>query len=59
MTSGAVLAPQMEQPDPPERRALGCIIAKKPTNSLELGREPLSSGPNEGLCLGLGVLPSP
>ena len=31
----------------------------KPTNSLELGREPLSSGPNKGLRLSLSVLLGP
>jgi hypothetical protein len=31
----------------------------KPTNSLELGQEPLSSGPNEGLRSSLDALPLP
>ena len=48
----------MEQPDP---RSTDAQVEHplKPTNSLELGQEPLSSGPNEGLYLRLGALPTP
>jgi hypothetical protein len=47
----------MEQPDPPDQRALRWRIPKKPIYSSELGQELLSSGPNEGLRLSLSVLP--
>jgi hypothetical protein len=58
MASGAALAPQMEQPDPPIDGRSG-DAPLKPTNSLELGWEPLSSGPNEGLHPRLSALPAP
>jgi hypothetical protein len=58
MALGVVLAPQMEQPDP---QSTGARVERppKPTNFLELGQEPLSSGPNEGLCLRFNALPMP
>ena len=42
-------------------RSTGARVAHppKPTNSLELGWEPLSSGPNEGLHSSLDALPLP
>jgi hypothetical protein len=58
MALGAMPAPQLKQPDPPIDGRSG-DAPPKPTNSLELGQEPLSSGPNEGLCSRLGVLPIP
>jgi hypothetical protein len=51
-------APQTEQPNPLIDGRSG-DAPPKPTNSLELGREPLSSGANEGLRLRLGMLPVP
>ena len=56
MASGAASAPQTEQLDPPID---GCSGGgpPKPTNSPELGQEPLSGGPNEGPLLELGMLP--
>ena len=47
MASGATLAPQMEQLDPPIDGHSGST-SPKPTNPPELGQEPLSDGPNEG-----------
>jgi hypothetical protein len=58
MASGATPAAQMEQPDPLIDGRSGDATSK-PTNSLKLGHEPLSSGPNEGLHPRLGVLPVP
>ena len=54
MASGATLAPQTEQPDPPIDGRSADASPKKPTNSPELGQEQLSSGPNEGPRLRLG-----
>jgi hypothetical protein len=48
MASGAASAPQMKQPNPLIDRRSGGASPKKPTNSLELGREPLCGGPNKG-----------
>ena len=59
MALGAAPAPQTEQPDPPNDGRSGDTSPKKLANSLELGREQLSSGPNEGLNLILGALPLP
>ena len=55
---GVVLAPQTEQPNPPIDGRSG-DAPPKPTNSLELGQVPLSSGSNEGLRPRLGTLPAP
>ena len=58
MTLGAVPAPETEQLDPPDRRALGRRTPK--TNQPpKLGREPLSDGPNEGPPSKIRVLPVP
>jgi hypothetical protein len=53
---GAAPAPKIEQLNP---RIDGCSSGAppKPTNSLKLGREPLSDGPNEGPPPKLGMLP--
>ena len=56
MASGAAPAPQMEQLDLSINGCSGGAPAKKPTNSLELGQELLSSVPNEGPYLSLGAL---
>jgi hypothetical protein len=58
MASRAVSAPQTEQPDPPIDGHSGGM-PPKPTNSMELGQGPLSTGPNEGPSPELGVLPMP
>ena len=59
MTLGAMPAPQMEQPDPPTNGRSSGASPKKPTNSLESGRERLSSVPNKGLRLSLCAFPLP
>jgi hypothetical protein len=51
-------APQMEQLNPSIDGYSGGA-PPKPTNSLELGREPLSGGPNEALSPELDMLPTP
>ena len=56
MASGSMSAPQKEQPNPMINGALGWRIPQKPTNSLELDREPLSCRPNEGLHSSLDAL---
>jgi hypothetical protein len=50
--------PRWSDPTP---RMMGARVdhSPKPTNSLELGRKPLSSGTNEGLCTRLSTLPAP
>jgi hypothetical protein len=58
MASGATPTPQMGKTWPPDRRVPG-RCTPKPTNSLELGREPLNSGHNEGPPSKLGALPAP
>jgi hypothetical protein len=58
MVSGAMPAPQMEQLNPSIDGYSGGA-PPKPTNSLELGREPLSGGPNEALSPELDMLPTP
>ena len=59
MASGAMSAPQKEKPDPMINGALGWHIPPKPTNSLELAQELLSSEPNEGLHPSLDAPPLP
>jgi hypothetical protein len=58
MASGVVPAPKTEQLDP---RIDGCSGGSppKPTNSPDLGQEPLSDGPNKGPPPKLGALPMP
>jgi hypothetical protein len=58
MTSGAALAPQTEQLDPPIDGHSGDAPPKL-TNSPELGREPLSDRQNEGPPPKLGTVPMP
>ena len=58
MASGVAPAPQTEQLDPLIDGGSGGAPPKT-TNSLDLGREPLSHGPNEGPPPELGVLPVP
>ena len=48
MALGATLDPRMEHPDPPINGHSGGASPKTPTDSPELGQEPLSSRPNEG-----------
>ena len=58
MTSCATAAPQIEQPNPlVDGRSGGAL--SKPTNSPELGWEPLSGRPNEESPPKLGALPMP
>jgi hypothetical protein len=58
IASGAMPAPEIEQLDPPiDGRSDNAPL--KPTNSVELGQELLSSGPNEGLHPRLSALPAP
>jgi hypothetical protein len=59
MASRATLAPQMEQPDPLIDRHSSDVPPKPTNEGLELGQEPLSSGPNEGLYSRLDMLPTP
>jgi hypothetical protein len=56
MASGATLAPRTEQLDPPPIDGRSGDAPPKPTNSLELGWEPLSDGPNEGAPHKVGTL---
>jgi hypothetical protein len=58
MASGAAPAPQSEQLNPSIDERLG-DAPPKPTNSPELGWEPLSDGPNEDSPPKLGALPAP
>jgi hypothetical protein len=58
IASGATPTPKMEQPDP-SIDGRSSDAPPKPTNSLELGQEPLSSGPNKGLHPRLDALPAP
>jgi hypothetical protein len=52
---------QLPKRSNPTPQSMGARVTHplKPTNSLELGREQLSSGPNEGPRLRLGMLPTP
>jgi hypothetical protein len=59
MALKAALAPQTEQPDRLIDGHSGGASPIKPTNSPELGQEPLSDGPNKSLCLSLSVLSLP
>jgi hypothetical protein len=57
MASGATLAPRTKQLDPPIDGRSG-YAPPKPTNSSELGWEPLSDGPNDGAPHKVGTLPA-
>jgi hypothetical protein len=58
MAKRAMPTPQTEKPNLSIIESPGGM-PPKPTNSLELGRELLSSGPNEGSPSELDVLPTP
>jgi hypothetical protein len=58
MASGTTPTPQTKQPDPPIN-GRSDDMPLKPTNSLELGQEPLSARPNKGPSPKLGALPVP